>query len=366
MDPSEVSREQQKLPPHSHNSNAGVDQGDDDSDAIPADQGDDPQPTPTPTQTVTPTPTPTPGINTIDEALKVIQEADIKTALTYLASPELAGRETGSEGQEKAADFIVKAFLEAGVKPAVSGSFFQPFSGGGKNVIGMLEGNDPSLKSQYVIIGAHYDHLGGDSGGTYYPGADDNGSGTVSVMFAAKVIGQLKHKIKRTVLFMAFSGEEKGLVGSEFYVDNPIFPLKDTIYMINLDMVGYLDKGELSFLGGQNSQYAASLMDQVMRKYPKVKAEVTGSAGGGSDHVGFISKNIPACFMHTGMGGGVYHQPTDTADKIDYPGLTNVAKMGIELLWALDQGSERPMVDSYMNIITDAEKLDHGIAPFRD
>lgn len=340
----------------------------DDEDALPdPDSGEEPTPSPTITPTPTDTPTPTSSINTIDDAVTIILEDEIKTSLSLLASPELEGRGTGETGGDKAAEYVAEKFKEYGLTPGFNGIYLQPFSASGRatnNVVGYLEGNDPVLKDQYIVIGAHYDHLGKE-GDTIYYGADDNASGTTAVIYAAKAIGKLKHKLRRSAIFIAFSGEELGLLGSSYYVKKPVFPIAKTKYMINLDMIGYLNynnEKELNFLGGQSSKLAASYMEHIITKYSSVKSNITSSAGGGSDHVPFISANVPSVFMHTGTHP-YYHRPSDTPEKINFNGVTNITKMATELLWAIDQGDQVPSMDSYMTLSRD-EELDHGLEPF--
>ena len=175
------------------------------------------------------------------------------------------------------------------------------------NVVGVLEGSDPVLKSEFVVIGAHLDHLG--MGGTHslaadrtpqiHPGADDNASGTAGVILAARQLSQRGHRPRRSVIFIGFSGEELGLLGSQFYVNHPLVPLTQTVAMFNLDMIGRLRNNKLSALGvGTASQWPGFLDDaNSIAKFTLSRDE--GSFGG-SDHQSFAAKISPSCSSSPG------------------------------------------------------------------
>ncbi len=322
-----------------------------------------------------------------DEALQAITEKSLKDNLYYLASEELQGRGSGAPGGDKAAAFIAQKYKEFGLQEAYPNSYYQYFDVKGdkkrtQNVIGVLPGNDPVLKDQVIVIGAHYDHLGmrsdaedsddngnNDDGNdsekaTIYYGADDNGSGTVAVIESAKAFSMLKGQNKRTIVFIAFSGEEMGLIGSSYYVKNPLFPINKTVYMLNQDMIGYLRDGNLDFLGGGSSQDAAKAMRDICKKYPDITPDITQSAGGGSDHVPFMNRKVPGVFVHTGSTS-VYHTPSDTREKVNYQGLTEVTKIAFELGWVISQKSAAP-TETYEAITITKRDLeyDHEMMPF--
>ncbi len=221
-----------------------------------------------------------------------------------------------------------------------------------KNVIGMLEGSGP-LAKETVVIGAHYDHLGfGDSGslekkarGAIHHGADDNGSGTTTLMELARRFAQPGRQGRRLV-FMAFSGEERGLLGSAYYSKNPIFPLKDTVAMVNMDMVGRLrrdqdtEKDKLIVYGTGTAKTFDKLIDSVNAKYGfKLQKIKTGM--GPSDQQSFYEKRIPVFFFFTGDHPD-YHRPSDTADKINFAGMARIADMMEDLVEQLETIPERP------------------------
>jgi peptidase M28-like protein/PDZ domain-containing protein len=251
------------------------------------------------------------------------------------------------------------------------------------NVIGILPGSDPKLKDEAVVIGAHYDHLGrGGQGslaqreGEIHHGADDNASGTAALLELARTFS--KQRPRRTVVFIAFSGEEEGLIGSNYYVNHPVVPLANTVAMINLDMVGRLNEKKLVVGGVGTAQEWRSVLDQqnlvnsatVSLSGPAITPDnvasnhplVVGANGrpvvtldpskrfsltmnedgyGPSDHSSFYAKQIPVLFFWTGTHAD-YHKPSDTAEKINYDGLANVVSFVANLVRSVDQSDKRP------------------------
>jgi hypothetical protein len=204
-----------------------------------------------------------------------------------------------------------------------------------KNVIGVLEGAGP-LAEETVVVGGHYDHLGrgGLTSGSLaffsseiHNGADDNASGTSMVMELARRLGARPDPPPRRVVFMAFSGEERGLLGSQYYVEHPLFPLKSTVMMINCDMVGRLDsKNDLQIVGTGTSAGIDALIDGLGKSSGLAIKKVTGLSDGfgGSDHQSFYAKGVPVLFAFTGLHKD-YHRPTDDSNLINYPGMARIA-----------------------------------------
>ncbi len=228
-----------------------------------------------------------------------------------------------------------------------------------KNVIGVLEGAGP-LAKETVVVGAHYDHLG--YGGPFgmvsaslarlkkmaiHHGADDNGSGTTAVMELARRFGSAPPPAsRRRLVFMTFSGEEMGLLGSAHYAKNPIFPLADTVAMVNLDMVGRVKADEstghdkLLVEGTGTAKTFDALLEAVNKKY-QFKLVKKASGYGPSDHTSFYTKKVPVFFFWNGVHED-YHRPSDTADKINVPGLRKVADFSEEVIGHLATVAERP------------------------
>ncbi len=199
------------------------------------------------------------------------------------------------------------------------------------NVIGYLPGNHPDKKNEVVVIGAHYDHLGRGGQGSMAPneeaihyGADDNASGTAGLLELAQKFAAHGTKPDRSMLFIAFGAEEIGLIGSNYYVENPYTPNERTTAMINLDMIGNLRNRELIIFGVGSSPVWESLIESVPG-YENFEIRTNPDGLGPSDHASFYRKDIPVLFFHTGLHGD-YHRPSDTADKINYEGLEQIAE----------------------------------------
>ncbi len=249
------------------------------------------------------------------------------------------------------------------------------------NVIGILEGTDPVLKNEAIIIGAHYDHLGKGGQGSLaansseiHHGADDNASGTAAVLELARQLAKEKNN-KRTIIFMSFGGEEEGLLGSKFYVENPIWPLDKTVAMINMDMIGRLNEGKLT-VGGIGTSTEWKELIELHNKYqviPNYVAPVSGRNAripkdavglapavsklefvdplfslqlnedgyGPSDHSSFYGKKVPVLFLFTGTHLD-YHKPSDTADKINYKGLLKIASFVGSIVIGIDRNPQKP------------------------
>jgi hypothetical protein len=222
-----------------------------------------------------------------------------------------------------------------------------------KNVIGVLEGTGP-LAQETVVVGAHYDHLGYGSFGsparltkmTIHPGADDNGSGTTAMLELARHYASEKNREGRRLVFIAFSGEEMGLLGSKFYCKNPIYPLAKTAAMFNLDMVGRLKSDNVTgktlilIEGSGTAKPFKRLLDDMAEKYD-VQMHHQASGFGPSDHASFCEKKIPVLFFWTGNHAD-YHRPGDTADKINIAGMRRIVGLGEEVVNFMTTVPEKP------------------------
>jgi len=199
------------------------------------------------------------------------------------------------------------------------------------NVIGIVPGTDPALAKEVVVVGAHFDHLGlGDEnslstakGPAIHPGADDNASGTAGMMELARRFAAAPGK--RTIAFIGFSGEEKGLVGSKHFTNNPTIALSDVVAMVNLDMIGRLKDNKLNIQGTGTATEWPGIIDRAKADLPFVLS-TTADGFGPSDHSSFTAKNIPVLFFFTGLHTD-YHRPSDTYDKINYDGQAQVVTM---------------------------------------
>jgi aminopeptidase YwaD len=213
------------------------------------------------------------------------------------------------------------------------------------NVVGVIEGNDPKLKREYIIVGAHYDHLGRGGSSSLAPnssdvhhGADDNASGTAGLLELARIFSGQRGQLRRSVIFIAFSAEESGLIGSKAYVNNPGAPLADTVAMLNMDMIGRMKDNRLTVGGVGTSPEFRKLVESLNNGFALRLSE---DGFGPSDHSSFYAKQIPVLFFFSGTHED-YHKPSDTADKINYEGQAKVVGFVAEIARAIDRGDARP------------------------
>ncbi len=201
------------------------------------------------------------------------------------------------------------------------------------NVIGILTGSDPQLKEQNIVIGAHYDHIGLGYFGTrdtrtegqIHNGADDNASGAAVVMNVAERLGRAAQRPQRTIVFAAFTAEELGIKGSRYFVEHPPFPLRSTLAMINLDMVGRMKDNQITAAGIDTAKELSGWVTEAGKK-AGVEIRPSSRRGGNSDHASFIDKNIPAVHFYTGMHED-YHRPTDDWEKLNIEGMVKVSDL---------------------------------------
>src|ERR1041384_727791 len=210
------------------------------------------------------------------------------------------------------------------------------------NVVGVLEGSDPVLKNETIILGAHYDHLGRGGEGSLAPrsgeihhGADDNASGTAGLIELARVFGAQRPKLKRTLIFIAFGGEEEGLLGSNYYVNHPLVPLDKTIAMINMDMIGRKKDSKL-MIGGVGT---ATEWRPLLAK-TDFSLTLSDDGFGPSDHSSFYGKQIPVLFFFTGTHND-YHKPSDTFDKINYNDEARILNLVARIVRDIDAADKR-------------------------
>ncbi len=201
------------------------------------------------------------------------------------------------------------------------------------NIVAKVEGSDPELKDEVVIVGAHYDHEGKDNRGQVFGGADDNASGSAAVLELARAFQNLEQKPKRTILFILFTAEEKGLLGARYYVDNPVFPLGKTVALINLDMLGRNDVDQIAVVGKYQYPKLFNIVNEVNKK--SVNFELNFSVEAfirNSDHFPFMRNKIPSVFFNSGMHDQL-HTPEDTVDRIITDKVEKAAQLVFLTLW---------------------------------
>lgn len=299
-----------------------------------------------------------------------ITSKELKEHLYIFASDEFEGRDTGEPGQKKAAEYLKEQYKKMKIPSPYGGDdYYQEipdtyFRGGIKsseNVLAYIKGTEKP--DEIVVLSAHYDHVGIDYNGNVFNGADDDGSGTVSLLEIAQAFKKAKkdgHGPKRSILFLHVTGEEKGLYGSRFYTENPVFPLENTVTDLNIDMIGRVDKahqGEgksnyIYLIGSDRlSTDLHNLSEEVNAKYTKLDLDYTYNAKNDpnrfyfrSDHYNFAKHDIPIIFYFNGVHED-YHKITDTPDKIDYDLLAKRAQLVFYTAWEVANRSERLTVD---------------------
>jgi peptidase M28-like protein/PDZ domain-containing protein len=268
----------------------------------------------------------------------------------FLADDRQEGRGVGTAGLGRAGAYIRDGFTRAGLLasfqdftiPADAPAVLHTALAGTatRNVVGILSGASPALRGEVVVIGAHYDHLGlggfgamdPDSTGRVHNGADDNASGTAALLEVARLLAR-RHSA-RTIVFVAFSGEELGTLGSSFFVQHPLPQPVDSIYaMLNMDMVGRLRSARLMALGAATAKEFPALLDSLNTP-PRFDLRASGDGWGPSDHAVFFAARRPVLHFFTDLHDD-YHRSTDDWDKINASGLAQVAQFVADLAWTL-------------------------------
>jgi hypothetical protein len=218
-----------------------------------------------------------------------------------------------------------------------------------RNVAGILPGSDPQKASEAIVIGAHYDHVGiggrhsaaPERTGEIHNGADDNASGTAVVIEMAREAARVRSRFPRTLVFVAFAGEEDGLLGSEHYVRNAPMPIPNTIAMLNLDMVGR-SRGSVDVSGLEAAPSLEVDLKAAIPAAPPIKVRREGPGAGRSDDFSFINRRVPAINFFTGFHSD-YHRPTDDWEKVDADGARRIAALALELAARLAARETRPV-----------------------
>ena len=289
----------------------------------------------------------------------LVKKSNIKDDVSFLADDSLEGRQTGTDGEKKAANYIAKRFKDLGLTAKGTKNFHQEFSFipktdphaevtftknedgtiTGRNVIGYINNDAKNT----IVIGAHYDHLGYGGDGSLFRdsikaihnGADDNASGTAIMLDLARKLNNTN--TNNNYLFIAFSGEEMGLLGSNYFVKNPTINTKAVSYMINMDMVGRLKKDSALAVYGTGT---SPMFKQVLKAHnTKFKLIENESGVGPSDHTSFYLADIPVLHFFTGQHED-YHKPGDDADKLNYQGMETISEYIFDIISDLDDNGK--------------------------
>lgn len=298
-----------------------------------------------------------------------ITAENLKKHLYIYAGDEMEGRMTGTEGQRRASAYIRDFYIKNGIPSPLKGTYYQPIPGSyfrgytrgeaSENVLAFVKGSEKP--EEVVVISAHLDHVGMDEDGNIFNGADDDGSGTVSLMEIARAFQKAASEgngPKRSVLFLHVTGEEIGLFGSRYYVENPVFPLKNTVCNLNMDMIGRIDPDkkdnpEYIYLIGSKmlSTELYEISEEVNKKHVQLELDYKFDAPDDpnrfyyrSDHYNFARHNIPVIFYFNGVHED-YHKITDTPDKIEYELMAKRAQLIFLTAWEVANREERLKLD---------------------
>jgi hypothetical protein len=297
------------------------------------------------------------------DAVAFISRKKAKKHIVYLCGMKCEGRASGEKGCDVAADYLAEELKKMGVEPGgENGGYFQefpirsgPFPGQGRrtgrepaqsttrNVIGVVKGSDPEKSKEVIILGGHYDHLGYRDlrKRKVYWGACDNAAGTVVTMLVAGAFAKAEVKPRRSLMFILFSGEERGLFGSKRYCGQPTWPLRDTVAMINVDMIGRNKSHEIDVYG----KGTGPALDEANERYARAsKFRFTykgGSVFERSDHHPFYQKRVPVLFFTCGLYKD-YHDLDDEPKRLDFGQLERMAEHCWRLLRDIGDREKRP------------------------
>ncbi len=269
----------------------------------------------------------------------------LRAHLLSLTAPQMEGRGPGSAGLEEARDYIEQSFAEIGLTPGAGEKYSARFTPSRAevsdavtpakgewgsielaNVIGLLRGSDPAAGA--IVISAHYDHLGKNAAGELFAGADDNASGVAALIELARRL-KAEPSLRRTIVFLATSGEEEGLLGAKAYVASPAVPLDHSFANLNLDTIGRMEERKLYLFGAASAAEWPEILRGVNLGYG-LELVTPMAAPFASDQAAFFEKGIPVLHFFTGPNLD-YHRPTDTAEKVNVEGLVEVIDFASDL-----------------------------------
>jgi len=281
-------------------------------------------------------------------ATDTVTTEDLRRHAAALADDTFEGREAGTRGGRAAAGYLEMQFKRLGLKPAgAAGSYFQVFDGNSRNILGMLEGSDPALTEQIVMVTAHYDHVGyGNARTSYGPtgfihnGADDNASGVATLLEVAEACVKMEPRPKRTIVFALWDGEEKGLLGSKHWISRPTIPLARIRINLNMDMVGRLRNNKLEIIGARTARGLRKLTSLPNAAEP-MQLDFNWEIKDNSDHHPFFARGIPIIMPHTGLHSD-YHRPSDDLEKLNLDGMRRIGRYMAAVTIELADAPELP------------------------
>jgi hypothetical protein len=281
-------------------------------------------------------------------AVSTITRQKLRRHCEFLASDALEGRETGTRGGEAAGAYIVAELRKLKLRPAgADGDYYQPFYPRSRNILCRLPGSDPELAKEYIIVCAHYDHVGFGSArnsrgpiGYIHNGADDNASGTSALLELINAFTSLDTAPKRSVVFAFWDAEEQGLLGSEYWCQYPTVALDGLKLVFNIDMVGRLRDNRAEVLGSRTAPGLRGLI-ATNNSQPPVLLTFSWDTRRDSDHYPFFSRQVPYLMVFTGKHAD-YHTPYDDVDKLNTEGMERVTRLLFRTAYAAAQAPRLP------------------------
>src|SRR4051812_4565755 len=264
-------------------------------------------------------------------AMESITTDELYHYVEVLADDVYEGRAAGSRSGHAAAQWLIQQLRPFQLMPAgTDGDFVQKFSDDCRNILVLQQGDDPQVQNEVIVVGAHYDHVGyGNSNNSFGPigkihnGADDNASGTSVMLEAIEALARSGLKTRRTILFAFWDGEERGLIGSRFWISHPTLPIERVKLNITLDMVGRLRDERLYIMGSRSGFGMRRLFSDPVDN--SLALDFSWDIKANSDHWPFIEQRIPIALLHTGLHSD-YHRPTDDVEKINRQGLREICR----------------------------------------
>lgn len=270
-------------------------------------------------------------------ALDSIHTDQLQAYVEALADDSYEGRSSGTRGGRAAANFIVKRLTDFGLAGgAMGGNYLQPFGHGRRNVMAVYPGSDPELKNEWIVVGAHYDHVGyGNRRTSFGPigyihnGADDNASGVAALLEFAEALANHKVPLKRSVLIAFWDGEELGMLGSKHWMRRPTIPVSNVKLAVNIDMIGRLREGRMELVGTRTG-YGLRRLASVAEDND-LWVDFTWELEENSDHWTFIQRGIPTVMLHTGLHDD-YHRPSDDVEHLNFEGIRFAGRYLFDLI----------------------------------
>lgn len=281
------------------------------------------------------------------DAIDSITAAELQEHVETLADDVFEGRGVGTRGGRAAAQYIVKQLQASRLQPAGSDKeYFQPCDRGGRNILALLPGSDAALKDEYIVVGAHYDHvadgrMGHANGpiGYVHNGADDNASGCAALLETIEALSDAQLAPRRSILFAFWDGEEMGMLGSKRWVAAGKIPSKDIKLAVNIDMIGRMREGRLEVDGTRTGYGLRRFLSR--NDNPATWLDFSWELTANSDHWPFLERQIPVVLLHTGLHDD-YHRPSDDADKINRTGLEAASRYLLDIVVAAANADKLP------------------------